>query len=238
MTEQDHPEVGLSLEELSEISGVEPRTLRSWVSEGMLSPPLKPGRGAKYPSSNADRALAVKVLKEVHGLSFSEIGRKFILESEDKIREWALEARSIPAVKDSALNYLRRVELKNQANQPLQSPPVQRQLKSIESHTHANEISELTFSSSNSTDNSDHFRGQSTVNTAIEQLIMQLQEILGAPAPRRSRGSIWTRISVTPDLEISVRGEFQPQERVLFEQLADHFRIILTGGSNHDKNHT
>ena len=80
---------GLTLEELSERTGVEARTLRSWVSDGLLSPPLKGGRGARYPASNVDRALAVRALKDLHGLSMSEIGRRFMMATEERIREWA-----------------------------------------------------------------------------------------------------------------------------------------------------
>ena len=69
---------------------------------------------------------------------------------------------------------------------------------------------------------------------SIERLILELEKVLNAPAPRRSRGSIWTRISVTPDLELSIRGDLEPRERVLFEQLADQFRAILTGRAKHD----
>ena len=69
----------------------------------------------------------------------------------------------------------------------------------------------------------------------IERLILQLETILGAPAPRRSRGAIWTRISITPDLELSVRGDLEPRERILFEQLADQFRTILIGGTKNDE---
>ena len=53
-------------------------------------------------------------------------------------------------------------------------------------------------------------------------------------SPRRARGTIWTRISVTPDLEISVRGDLDPIERDIFEQLADQLRAILTGRTKHD----
>jgi hypothetical protein len=69
---------------------------------------------------------------------------------------------------------------------------------------------------------------------SIERLILQLEKVLEAPAPRRARGALWTRISVTPDLELSVRGALEPRERILFEQLADQFRAILMGGTRHD----
>ena len=68
----------------------------------------------------------------------------------------------------------------------------------------------------------------------MERLILELGRLLDGPAPRRSRGTIWTRISVTPDLEISVRGDLDPIERDIFEQLADQLRAILTGRTKHD----
>jgi L-alanine-DL-glutamate epimerase-like enolase superfamily enzyme len=54
------------------------------------------------------------------------------------------------------------------------------------------------------------------------------------PAARRSQSAIWTRITITSDLELSVRGELSPSERHLFEQLADQLRAILTGRTKHD----
>ena len=48
----------ISLDDLSDLTGVERRTLRSWVADGLLSAPLKVGRGALYPRANVDRAMA------------------------------------------------------------------------------------------------------------------------------------------------------------------------------------
>ena len=100
----------ITLEELSERTGVEARTLRSWVSEGLLSPPFKAGRGARYPASNADRALAVRALKDLHGLSLAEIGRRFMMATEDQIREWAIETGPTSAPRGTARDYLSRIQ--------------------------------------------------------------------------------------------------------------------------------
>jgi hypothetical protein len=62
----------------------------------------------------------------------------------------------------------------------------------------------------------------------IEKLIAMLQSLLAEPAQRRSRGTVWTRIEITPDLELAVRGELTPSERHLFLQLADQLRALLT----------
>lgn len=197
----------LTLEDLSALTGVEPRTLRSWVSEGLLAPPFKQGRGARYPASNADRALAVRSLKDVHGLSLSEIGRRFMLATEEEIRDWAREAGPTAAPPGSARDY--RAHARATPGKPFANWPQAR-----------------------------HARPQAEDREAdlasIERLILQLEKVLDAPAPRRARGTIWTRISVTPDLELSVRGDLEPRERMLFEQLADQFRAILTRRTRND----
>ncbi|QIQ85712.1 helix-turn-helix domain-containing protein [Erythrobacter sp.] len=224
----------LTLEELSERTGVEPRTLRSWVSEGLLAPPFKPGRGARYPASNADRALAVRALKDVHGLSFAEIGKKFMMASEEQIRAWALEAGPTLPSSESARDYLRRIgEAQSPARVRESSDDLFRSDARMASFERASfELPRERFEKGR------FLRSRAlrkdTDLAAIEQLVLQLARVLEAPAPRRSRGSIWTRISVTPDLELSVRGDLEPGERALFEQLADHIRAILTGRARND----
>lgn len=217
-------DTGLTLEELSERTGVEARTLRSWVSEGLLAPPFKPGRGARYPASNADRALAVRALKEIHGLSFPEISRNFMMASEDQIRQWALEAGTIATGVSSARDYLRSIRERSLHSRPGAGPGDQPPGMALRASVKppADRYS---------------LRAPGVTRTdlaSIERLIFQLEQVLGAPAPRRSRGAIWTRIAITPDLEISVRGELERRERLLFEQLADQFRAILVGRSQHD----
>lgn len=213
---------GLTLEELSERTGVEARTLRSWISEGLLSPPFKAGRGARYPSGNADRALAVRALKEVHGLSLSDIGRRFMLATEDQVRGWACEIAPTFAPRGSARDYLRRIRAADAARLS-PGPPDKGAAPALAEDALPPRV----------------VRGMGVAPpardlTQIERLIVQLEQALGTPAPRRSRGAVWTRIAVTSDLEISVRGDLEPRERALFEQLADQFRAILTGGTTDD----
>jgi DNA-binding transcriptional MerR regulator len=223
---------GITLEELSERTGVEARTLRSWVSEGLLAPPFKPGRGARYPASNADRALAIRALKDLHGLSFSEIGRRFMMATDDQIREWALDAGPATTAKGSARDYLKQIKARSGLPQK-RSADVHRVSSSMAAPEQASFEPRLLRSASEARGPSSAFDRQADL-ASIERLILELEKVLNAPAPRRSRGSIWTRISVTPDLELSIRGDLEPRERVLFEQLADQFRAILTGRAKHD----
>ncbi len=201
----------LTLEELSDRSGVEPRTLRSWISEGLLSPPFRPGRGAKYPASNADRALAVRALKDIHGLSLAEIGRRFMAAGEEQIGAWALEAGVTAVPPGSAREYLRKVRARN--------------APSAEAAFGARDEPGMPAAPPED-------RGDGLVG--VERLILRLEEVAGAFAPRRSRGTAWTRIAITQDLELSVRGYLEPHERVLFERLADQFRAIMNGRIRND----
>ena len=203
----------ITLEEMSNRSGVELRTLRSWISEGLLSPPFRPGRGARYPASNADRALAVRALKDIHGLSLAEIGRRFMVAGEEQISACALEAGVTAAPPGSAREYLREVRARN-------APSAEAAFGGA--------LGEPGMPAAPPED-----RGGDLVG--VERLILRLEEVLGTFAPRRSRGTAWTRIAITRDLELSVRGYLEPHERVLFERLADQFRAILNGGIRNDR---
>ena len=225
---------GFTLDELSERTGIERRTLRSWVSEGLLSPPFKPGRGARYPASNAVRALAVRVLKDLYGFSLSEIGRRFLMATEDQIREWVLEAGPTVAPRGSARDYLNRIRAHSAAEEPEQRPmDVSRKGLTLHDPEHSTPESGFRKPSMRSYEMA-HSEERQADLASIERLILQLEKVLEAPAPRRSRRVIWARISITPDLELSVRGDLEPRERILFEQLADQFRAILTGRTKNE----
>lgn len=224
----------LTLEELSERTGVESRTLRSWVSEGLLAPPLKQGRGATYPASNADRALAVRALKDLHGLTLSEIGRRFIMATEEEIREWALEAGPSATARGSARDYLSKIK-RGVAKGNTPKLLMKRRIADDSAMASVDPVLDQEYSMRRIPARLSKLPKDRQADLAsIERLILQLEKVLEVPAPRRSRGTIWTRISVTPDLEISVRGDLSPRERVLFEQLADQFRAVLTGRSKDD----
>lgn len=220
----------ITLEELSQRTGVEARTLRSWVSEGLLAPPFKPGRGARYPASNADRALAVRLLKDGHGLSLAEISHRFVMATEDQIRQWARETSMTSVKPGSARAYLSG--LKRRASTPADiSSPVIRSSESYSSIQHMDRQFSYSMPQSSGKDEGDK-KNAKVAN--IERLILQLERALENPAPRRSRGTIWTRIYITPDIEISIRGDLEPRERSIFEKLADQFRAILTGRTKNE----
>lgn len=57
----------LSLDQLAQISGEKPRTIRSWIRQGLLPPARGGGRGSYYDQEHADRLLFVVKLREKAG---------------------------------------------------------------------------------------------------------------------------------------------------------------------------
>ena len=61
-----------SIDELADLGGVSRRTVRYYVQEGLVPPPLGVGRGRHYGQPHLDRLLEVKAWQEA-GLSLDEI---------------------------------------------------------------------------------------------------------------------------------------------------------------------
>jgi DNA-binding transcriptional MerR regulator len=188
-------EDGISLEEMAARTGVEPRTLRSWIAEGLLSPPYRPGRGARYPQANVARALAVRALKEGRGLQLSEIRRRFLSLDDDGLRSLDEDPApdfAAPAPASPILDYLRDARAG--------TPPAP-------SATPAPQA------------------GLAALRAALER---------AARAPTgRGRAEDWTRIAISPDLELHARGALSPQDRATLDRIAALIRSILTGGLTH-----
>lgn len=218
----------ITLEELAQRSGVEQRTLRSWISQDLLLPPNRIGRGARYPDRNVDRALAVRTLKEIHGEALATIRKRLMLASDSQIREWAKQARKSNISLESPREYLRRI--KEEENHFHDN---EKKLHSPEVKYSKRMSSRIAFSRRNQ-----EIKQEMDDVAGVERLISILESILARPVPRKSRGKNWTRISITPDIEISIRGKLEPRDRALFEQLADLFRSILSGRIYHDDDQT
>jgi len=78
-----------NLAELAEESGVPARTIRFYISRGLLPGPLSAGRGAVYSDEHMERLEAIRKL-QAKGLTLAEVGRAL---GGDKARE-ALPAPS------------------------------------------------------------------------------------------------------------------------------------------------
>jgi DNA-binding transcriptional MerR regulator len=66
------PDALYAIGELADLGGISRRTVRYYVQEGLLPPPLGLGRGNHYGQEHLDRLLQVKALQEA-GRSLDEI---------------------------------------------------------------------------------------------------------------------------------------------------------------------
>jgi hypothetical protein len=64
-----------TLRELAAETGVAERTIRFYISKGLVEPPLRAGRRAAYGKSHRDRIRAVREL-QARGMRLAEIGHK------------------------------------------------------------------------------------------------------------------------------------------------------------------
>lgn len=73
------------LNELVEVTGVSPRTIRYYIAEGLLPPPQGAGPAAVYTAGHRDRLLLIGRWKERH-LSLREIRRRLAGLGDAKVR--------------------------------------------------------------------------------------------------------------------------------------------------------
>lgn len=191
-----------SLSDLAAASGIEARTIRSWVAQGLLPAPLNRGPAARYPADTLERVLAIRAMRDVLGMPLAEIRKELLVAGPDQIRGYAsrapgsaLEASPPPAA-SSALDYISALrsrprgasKLAPPAVAPIAAPPLQ------------------------GFDALEHRLGQGRAEPA-----------------RKARAEEWLRIPITPDVELTVRAPLDAEQRVRLERCADLIRDILLG---------
>jgi DNA-binding transcriptional MerR regulator len=96
-----------TLTELADLAGVTVRTVRYYISQGLLAVDASPGPGPKYDDSHLARLRLIKRLQREHQ-PLADIRRQ--LASLDDAAVLAIAAEPAPAPPaDSALDYIRRV---------------------------------------------------------------------------------------------------------------------------------
>jgi DNA-binding transcriptional MerR regulator len=209
---------GLTLSELAAASGQEPRTIRSWVAQGLLPPPRNRGPAARYPADMLQRVLAIVAMRELLGMSLSDIRLDLLSASPEKIAGYAARFANVPQKAErtatdprGALEYLAKLN-----THPTSPEPTVRQ-RSVDVGTGGLErLTSLNVS-------------PPTPRAGLDAL----EHRLGGPKPapaRRPRTEEWLRIPITPDLELSARGPLDPEQRAQLERCAALIRINILGG--------
>ncbi len=110
-----------SLPELTRAAEVSTRTIRYYISEGLLPPPTGAGPGSHYTDAHLDRLRLIGQLKTEY-LPLREIRRRLDSLGDDAVR--ALLARpAAPPGRDSAVDYVGRLLRSQQAPATPDPPP-------------------------------------------------------------------------------------------------------------------
>jgi DNA-binding transcriptional MerR regulator len=188
------------LNDLADATGVEARTVRSYIERGLLPGALTKGRAASYSQEHLSRLEVIKSLRRARpNMTLSEI--RIFLEGLNPERLHALASGSITA---SA----RAIEESRQSED-------------------VGPLSDATKESGKGIDISDWYRSAPKL-TGAQRLVSLLRDVSGprslTPA---SRVEGWQRIAITPDIEFSVRAEFDADQLEAFRELADLLRYLL-----------
>ena len=218
----------LTLAELATASGLEPRTIRSWIAQGLLPPPKNRGPSARYPAETLQRLLAIVAMREVLGMSLADIRLDLLAATPEKVAAMAARFASVPPKPNrpagdprDALDYL----------DALGGKPADRfQVRASRAPTAPVALGV------------DMASMEEPALFQVEAPTPQprtglgaLERALGGPRPnlqRRSRTEEWLRIPITPDLELSARGPLDPEAKAQLERCAALIRSIITGGQS------
>ncbi len=113
------PRPRYSLTELADLGGVTPRTVRYYISQGLLRSPIGAGPGPKYDDTDLARLRLIKRLQRDHQ-PLAQIRKVLDGLGDEQIRH--AESDLEPAPTDSALDYLRRVMGSHQVRETRLSP--------------------------------------------------------------------------------------------------------------------
>jgi len=229
-----------SLRELAKVTGVEPRTIRWYIAEGLLKGPESLGPKAYYTEQHRKRIETVRQLKEIYGLSISEI-RRYVTMAGDE---------------DIVIVPVRTMHSHNRPDRAQQpsTPDLSVGENEYELFQEAIKSDDLGWGS---TERMAPYarrarwlaRRAAFHAPSLDAALPSLESRLAGPQSplvklldllkrsmgerrihRQARGSNWLEIEVTPDIVLRLRGEFNAQQADLLERLADHLRAYILGG--------
>ncbi len=100
-----------TLSELAAASGLQARTIRSWVAQGLIAGPLNRGPMARYPADTLERLQAIRFMRDRRHMPLNIIRRELLVAGADKVRELAEQAADLApepvAAPSSALDYIK-----------------------------------------------------------------------------------------------------------------------------------
>lgn len=206
--------------ELARLAGVTPRTIRYYVTQGLLPAPTGAGPGAHYGQGHLDRLHVIKRLQRQH-LPLSEIRERLAGLSDDQVAELSHGAPTGPP-SDSALDYVRAVLGSVGEPRPLPSPAPARAMAAPRRAGGALLAKRLETP----------MRSPAMEPVAMDAAAPEpappvpAAPASAAPGPTLDR-SQWERLSLGPNLELHIRRPLSRLEQRRVERLITIARQVL-----------
>lgn len=188
-----------SLTDLAELTGIEPRTIRSYIERGLLPGADARGRGATYSAEHLSRLQVIQAFRRARpNIALSEV--RILLQQLTPDQIYSFASGDITAA----------TRVLDESTRPDDDDSVETAADDDE------------FPRPIDWDQS------ATKLTGLDRLVCLLRQVSGfTSAVPASKMVAWQRIAVTPDVELSVRAEFDKGQLALFRDLADLLRHLI-----------
>jgi len=218
-----------SLKDLALLTGIEPRTIRSYIQSDLLAGPQTRGRNASYDTDHLVRLRAIKRLKDMEGHSLRDIRQLMMSMTRDQLRKLADEdgatEQPMPASSArSALGYIRQLKSSGVLSQSPQSPQAP-QASARHQVRACQALPDTPPDATQSRSNAD-LSGEPAM---IDEVLTKFESLTESPVSRQSKGDVWFDIPVTHDIRLNVRlgPAFSSPDLAKLERIADHLRELL-----------
>ena len=212
-----------SLKVLAELTGIEPRTIRSYIQSDLLPGPQTRGRNASYDENHLLRLKAIKRLKDVEGHSLRDIRQLLMSMTGEQIRKLADESNpteqpTSASSARSALGYIRQLKSSGVLSHGPQ--------ESATSHRTA--VHRRREPPTHATVSRPHAKLPNEP-AMIDEVLTKLESLTESSPRRQSHGDVWFDIAVTQDIRLNVRlgPAWSSPDLAKLEQIADHLRELL-----------
>jgi DNA-binding transcriptional MerR regulator len=193
-------DMNYSLNDLSDAVEIEARTIRSYIERGLLPGAETRGRAASYSKEHLSRLQVIRSLRRARpNISLSEI--RIVLQGLTPEQIHSLASGSITAA-------TRAIDGSKQSG-------------GVDS-------ADIAENDDNEIPRTIDWELSAAKLTGAERLVCLLREVSGLTPPRStSKVEGWQRIAVTPDVELTVRADFDANQLAAFRELADLLRHLL-----------
>jgi DNA-binding transcriptional MerR regulator len=187
----------LTIEELAERSGVSIRTIRFYITEGLLPSPLMRGRNAAYTAEALYRLILIQRLKDAH-LPLKEIRNQLDALTPERIRQLAEEQ-----------------DLDLESNS-FQSAAPDEPVSPVEEDTAVEYISKILDA------RSVYLQSDQSLKFLQPAQARKLHK----PVPHEPPGD-WLRIEIAPGIELHVREPLDPLTQKKISQIKEMVKILF-----------